>query len=404
MMDLQSILKKGQDHFANGQIAEAEFFLKYVLTCQPDNCPALNGLGVIAYQRGDFKNAEKYFADALSANGDLPDTLLYLADIYIKQKRLQEAVVYLDRCVHRHPTESLYQLLVLVHEKIGNKAKADQYRAKVEQSEVRVTGSVPMVSILIPTYNRERFITECVMSAVDQCYPNYEIIVIDDGSTDNTAAVVGNIPSDKLRYIQKAHSGAPLTRNIGVQEAKGDFVLWIGSDDCLMPDTLATYRTFMAQYPDVDVFYGNLMVTDAALNDQKQIKYKEWYKRNDMMLAQLALGNCIPDGGSLIKKSCYDRAGNYDEEFTRAHDYEWWTRLVGFATFKHVGAFVYKWRWHNSNMSTGSVKIDTSFEARILHKLLERHSLRELYPQIAWDSTEPELAEALVNYQLYIPS
>src|SRR5690606_31222133 len=93
------------------------------------------------------------------------------------------------------------------------------------------SGLDPFISICVPTYNRGNYIEATLRSALESVYSNYEIVVVDDGSTDETAAVVKRLSSEKIRYVLKEHNGGPGTRNRCVAEAKGDFILWLDSDD-----------------------------------------------------------------------------------------------------------------------------------------------------------------------------
>ncbi|MCZ7603308.1 MAG: glycosyltransferase [Melioribacteraceae bacterium] len=254
----------------------------------------------------------------------------------------------------------------------------------------------PMISICIPTYNRRHFIEEAINSVLSQEYDNYEIVVVDDGSTDETGDLINLINNDKIQYIRKDHTGASDTRNRAISEAKGEFILWLGSDDLLMPNTLNKYASILRNQSDIDVIYGNLIVTDAKLNPIKNEIFQDWSGKNSELLGMLIKYNPIPDGGSIIRKSCYDKIGKYNKEFTRAHDYEWWSRAALKVSFVHLNDFVYKWRWHDNNMSSGTVEINTDFESRVVQNMLEQYSLRELSPDLDWDIVDSNKAKAIV--------
>ena len=258
----------------------------------------------------------------------------------------------------------------------------------------------PTISIIIPTYNRADYLPETLDSVLSQGDGPWEVVVVDDGSTDETRQVLEGIVHDRLRTIFKPHSGAPETRNLGIKEAKGEYVLWLGSDDVLLPGTLNAYVQALRDMPDVDVFYGDLVIADATLTEIRPLAYEDWYERGEALLARTIHENPIPDGGSVVRKRLYDAFGDYDPFFRRAHDYEWWSRLVGKAQFKHLGQPVYKWRWHGGNMSSGTVTIDTSFDARVIRGLLDRYPLRRLFPDLDWDGVSSQAAEASAHLRL----
>lgn len=252
----------------------------------------------------------------------------------------------------------------------------------------------PFFSILIPSFNRGLFLEEALRSALSQTYTHYEVVLVDDGSTDDTPARVRSYASPRIRYIPKEHTGAPDTRNRCVREATGEFLVWLDSDDVLMPFALARYSDVLKAYPDLDVIYGDLLVTDKDLVPREELAYPDWYGRNAELLAKLFFGNAIPNPGTVVRKECYERIGGYDKSYPRAHDYEWWVRLAPTGRFKHAGARVVKWRWHESNMSSGSVKFDTSYDARIVRSMLQRHGLKVLMPQFDWARSPSVKAEA----------
>ena len=260
----------------------------------------------------------------------------------------------------------------------------------------KATAISPLISVLIPTYNRARYINDAIASALAQSYGNFEVVVVDDGSSDNTAEIVKSIENPRLRYILKEHSGAPATRNRCIVASRGEYLLWLDSDDILMPGTLVNYVTILRKIPGIDVIYGNLLATDDKLNPIRQLTYPDWYGRNHELLVNLFCSNSVPNPATLVKKTCYEQYGNYSLDFPRAHDYEFWSRLAKSAIFKHCDQVVVKWRWHDSNMSTENTNFDTRYDAMVLHGMIKAYSLQELLPTINWtdDSNNEAMATA----------
>ena len=251
------------------------------------------------------------------------------------------------------------------------------------------------LSIVIPTFNRARYISDAIGSALAQNYSGFEVVVVDDGSSDKTPDVIRSFSDARLRYVRKEHTGAPATRNRCIREAKGEFLVWLDSDDMLMPNVLEVYADALSRTPDAEVLYGNLIITDQEFRQTGESCHQDWYGRNTGLLAQLFHSNCIPNPGTMVRKALYDAVGKYDESFRRAHDYELWTRFALKAKFKYVPMNIVKWRWHDSNMSTGSVQFDTSFEARIIKAMTENFSLQQLLPFLDWSDPLVVKTEAL---------
>ncbi|HAV64935.1 MAG TPA: hypothetical protein DCY13_21510, partial [Verrucomicrobiales bacterium] len=242
------------------------------------------------------------------------------------------------------------------------------------------TGQGIFFSICVPTYNRARFLTEALNSALNQTWPNFEIVVVDDGSTDDTAAVMKRCNDPRVRYVLKEHSGGPATRNRCVKEARGEFLVWLDSDDALLPGTLERYAQELARHPEVDVLYGHLQVADENLRVGDRWLYRDYHGWPAALLADTLVENRIPNVCTLVRKVCYERFGGYNPAFPRAHDYEFWSRLAGAARFKSVGEDVGIYRRHEQSLSKVNKKVDTSHEARLVRAMLEQHPLAAVLP------------------------
>jgi glycosyltransferase involved in cell wall biosynthesis/Tfp pilus assembly protein PilF len=235
-------------------------------------------------------------------------------------------------------------------------------------------------SICVPTYNRAEFIGQTLASAFNQTHQNFEIVVVDDGSTDGTAGIMKRITDPRVRFIIKEHSGGPETRNRCLAEARGEFLVWLDSDDLLLPDTLARYAAALCEHPHVDVLYGNLQVADDRLNIVEHWVYGDYHGWGATLLGDTVVENRIPNVCTLVRKSCYERVGGYNPAFPRAHDYEFWTRLAPVASFRSVNADVGIYRRHEQSLSKVRQHVDTSHEARAVGAMLAAHSLRALFP------------------------
>lgn len=114
-----------------------------------------------------------------------------------------------------------------------------------------------MISVVIPLYNKESYVVRTLASVMRQTYRDYEIVVVDDGSTDNGAQVVENLRISCLRLIRQENAGVSAARNRGIQEAKGDLIAFLDADDEWKPDYLETQMRLVEKYPQCDVFATN---------------------------------------------------------------------------------------------------------------------------------------------------
>ena len=244
------------------------------------------------------------------------------------------------------------------------------------------------VSIVIPTHNRAPLLKAAIESALAQSYPNFEIVVIDDDSDDETAQIVRAFDSARIRYIRKHHSGAPDTRNLGIREAQGEFILWLDDDDLLLPSALESQVRVAQANPSADVIFGKHIKFDHATGEILGVlNPKDWSFKPEMLFNGL-LGACpIPNPGTLVRRSAYEEIGEYNLSFSRAHDYEFWSRAVAKLTFVKNHAVLCKYRVHATNMSTGQF-IDQSFESLIVRIMVARYGFDRLFPWLNWEQRE----------------
>ncbi len=255
------------------------------------------------------------------------------------------------------------------------------------------------ISILIPTYNRGNYLVEAIESVFYQLNDGDEILIIDDGSTDKTARIIEKYNgNENFRYIKKKHTNAPDTRNFAIKNAKNSWILWLDSDDILRKNTVDLYRDILKKNKRIDVLYGNKLVIGNVLNNnRRKWVFKDFYNKNEDLLAGLITNNLLPNTGVIVKKSIYEKFGAYNTDFIRVHDYEFWARVALDVKFKNCNKFVVKWRWHDGNMSTPSVYKDLKYESMVLDLILEKYELKQIFYNYNWDNENRSFAKAYYN-------
>jgi glycosyltransferase involved in cell wall biosynthesis/cytochrome c-type biogenesis protein CcmH/NrfG len=256
----------------------------------------------------------------------------------------------------------------------------------------------PRITIAIPTHKRPSYLREAIKSALQQNFDSstYEILVVSDGHHSETKAVINEFYSNRMRFIQKEHSGAVDTRNRAIDEAKGDYILWLDDDDILEPTTLSTYLKTLSQHPHADVIYGILeYFDDLTGNTLRYFEPSDWSIKPETLLGALSGGCRIPNPATLIRKSAYQEVGKYDRNFKRAHDYEFWSRAASSLSFKKCNSIVCRYRVHTDNMSVGD-GVDLSYESLIIRKMVNRYGAWNLFPELDWGN--PELAESAAKF------
>lgn len=259
-----------------------------------------------------------------------------------------------------------------------------------------------LITIGIVTYNRAGFIGMALASALQQTDSHYEIIVYDDGSTDDTKAVVAAFSSSKIRYIQSpTNHGRPYARNRAIEAAKGLFILWLDDDDCIDKSLLSEYRQLLKQNPQPDILYCNLQAIDYYSGQLLgHFSSRDYAGKEHLIPANLIQDSGITSRGALIRKSIYTMLGGFDERFQRAQDYEFWYRAAPVARFCKLDKTLYTIRVHQDNVSTQLAfkkQIDHSYKSLAIRESLHHFSLRQLFPLLNWRDIEMACETACIR-------
>ncbi|MBI1768767.1 MAG: glycosyltransferase family 2 protein [Bacteroidetes bacterium] len=179
-------------------------------------------------------------------------------------------------------------------------------------------------SVIIPTYNRCDFITKTIESVLNQQYPNFEIIVVNDGSNDDTETAVRAIVDPRIKYLYKLNEERAAARNFGVLNSNGDYITFLDSDDILLSNHLSTAAEFICQDSSPPIFHQGY---DIANQSGKIIK--RWKKLPDPVNEKLAEGNFLSCLGVFVRRDIIvNNLFNEDRDLSGSEDYELWLRLA----------------------------------------------------------------------------
>jgi glycosyltransferase involved in cell wall biosynthesis len=181
-----------------------------------------------------------------------------------------------------------------------------------------------LISVVIPTYNRANYIAKTIQSVLQQTYISFELIVVDDGSTDNTEAVVASFTDARVSYYKKANGERAAARNYGVNRANGAYVTFLDSDDLFMPDHLAEAIRYILKNPAIDIFHQGYNVVDP----EGRVLYP-WKPLPDPVNRKLEEGNFLSCLGIFVKRDILTHQPfNEDRALSGTEDYELWMRLA----------------------------------------------------------------------------
>lgn len=224
---------------------------------------------------------------------------------------------------------------------------------------------MPKVSVIIPTYNGERYIGEAIDSVLKQTYDDHEIIVVDDGSTDNTLQLLQSY-GKQLNWIAQENQGVAASRNAGLQLAQGEYIAFLDQDDVFLPDKLAFQIPLLEQQPSLGLVSSGWQIVNATGNIVAAVQ--PWQKLTQLDLVGLIVWKPVFLGAMVFRRFWLDRVGGFDTLLEQTPDVDLVLRLATIGCRADwVKQATVNYRQHESNASN-----DSLLQARELNLILER--------------------------------
>ncbi len=204
----------------------------------------------------------------------------------------------------------------------------------------------PKISIVITTRNYARFLTQCIESALNQNYHNYEIIIVNDGSTDNTAEILKKYkPNPRIKILNLAGVGLAAACNIGIAKSRGEYIIRLDADDYFDENILLVESNLLDAKPDIGMVYCDYH----KVNEQGEIMdYTRLIKVNNKMrfLHRPPLA-----AGAMYRRRCYNAIGGYNESLKYQEDYDFWIRFIEKFKVYNINLPLMYYRKHDLSMS-----------------------------------------------------
>lgn len=212
----------------------------------------------------------------------------------------------------------------------------------------------PKVSVILPTYNRASYLYSAIKSVLNQTFKDFEIIIVDDASTDNTKQIIDKFDDRRIYYIRhKENKGGSAARNTGIKRSKGEFIAFLDDDDLWMPNKLEKQLNFINNNHEISVVYTGAWVinkhgkiTDIITPSLRGNIFPKLLKKN-------YIGSCST---VLIKKECINRVGLFDENLSASQDFDLWIRLAKHYYFDYINEPLFFYRVHEKRITTNPQK------------------------------------------------
>jgi len=210
----------------------------------------------------------------------------------------------------------------------------------------------PRVSVVIPVYNRGKYIAETIGSVMAQTFKDFEIIAVDDGSKDDSRAVLDSFGSaiQVLEHPGRSNRGQSASINLGMRAARGDFIAVLDSDDLWLPEKLALQVAYFDAHPEVGLVYGNGWVVDG--NGQRPYPiYKPEHREYSEPSRVLMDCYFLLPSNSLVRAAVFRRAGWFDESFRAAQDHDMAIRIAEITQLAYINEYIFSYRRHEDSIS-----------------------------------------------------
>ena len=205
-----------------------------------------------------------------------------------------------------------------------------------------------LVSVVIPNFNHGRFLSEAIESALEQEYRDLEIIVVDDGSTDDSRAVVEQ-HGGKVRYLWQENRGLPAARNTGIRAACGQYVAFLDADDSWLPQFVSSVMARWRQDPALGAVHTGFYSMDHDGRRLPQVGVST--VADDRMHERLVDGEFFVPSSVVARRECFERVGLFDERLRGSEDWDMWLRVAQEYRFAGIARPLVNYRIHGSNMS-----------------------------------------------------
>lgn len=242
----------------------------------------------------------------------------------------------------------------------------------------------------MPVYNAQKYLSEAIDSVLAQTFDDWELILINDGSTDRSKAIIERYRDSRIRYVENEQNmGLIATLNKGIDLCEGEYIARMDADDIAMPDRLSMQTDFLDRHADYVMCGTDAIVIDA--NGQQTGKIKNLC-RDALLQINLLFTNPFIHPTMLIRRRILIN-NRYNVHYRHTEDYELWCRLAKLGKVANLNAELLKYRWHNTNVSVVYNDIQQNLKDEIIR--------RKLYDVFGLEPDEEELSVHKITFQLY---
>ena len=233
----------------------------------------------------------------------------------------------------------------------------------------------PLVSIVTPSFNQDKFLEDAIQSVLAQDYPALEYLIVDGGSTDSSVEIIKRHSADLAWWVSEPDQGQASAINKGMTQTKGEIVAWLNSDDLYFPGAIKSAVDVMVADPQIGMVYGDAVTIDEIGRPIKELIFPDW------TLEDLIQFRIICQPSVFMRRSSYEKVFGLDPSYHYMLDHHLWIRIAQQSQIKHVPAI---WSAARHHKAAKNVSHSSGFGTESMRLL-------------AWMETEPDLAEKIAQ-------
>lgn len=215
----------------------------------------------------------------------------------------------------------------------------------------------PKVSVITPVYNGEAYIAAAIESLLSQSFADWELIVVDDGSSDSTPRILQYFTDDRIKVIRQKNSGEASARNTGLDNARGEYIAFLDADDLYLPNALTDLSSYLDQYPEFGVVYSNGQICDSNIKPLMTLSEIRPGLYTGNILEQVVISSSVvtvPVCTMTRRSEINDHFVRFDRNLVIGPDWDFWIQLAVHTGFGYLDKLTCKYRVHISNITRTS--------------------------------------------------
>jgi glycosyltransferase involved in cell wall biosynthesis len=245
----------------------------------------------------------------------------------------------------------------------------------------------PSVSVIIPVFNGTNYLAEAIDSALSQTFTDYEVIVVDDGSTDGTWEIIQSY-GDRIRGFRKPNGGVASALNLGIEEMRGRWFAWLSHDDLWLPEKLEKQVAFLKANHQFKACYTDFIIINET-GEQLHVIDTPWYPR-EQAIRELFRGVYMNGSTMFIERSCFDQVGLFSEKWRYNQDTHMWLRLLRRFDIGRVADKLVKQRVHGAQDSK-NVERHQAETLEMFKEAFIELQVKGLFPHLVSSENDPSV-------------